>query len=47
VLANAVAAGRCAVVGLVYGLVEGKVRFVDVVGDVGEQVAEGHDVSHG
>ena len=47
VVAQAVAAGRCAVVGLVYGLVEGRVRMVDVLGDVGEHVAEGHDVSHG
>jgi carbonic anhydrase len=47
VVAQAVAAGRCAVVGLVYGLVEGRVRLVDVLGDVGEHVAEGHDVSHG
>jgi carbonic anhydrase len=47
VLAEAVAAGRCAVVGLVYGLVEGRVRIVDVVGDVGEHAAPGHDVSHG
>jgi carbonic anhydrase len=44
VLAEAVAAGRCAVVGLVYGLVEGRVRIVDVVG---EHTAPGHDVSHG
>jgi carbonic anhydrase len=47
VVAQAVDAGRCAVVGLVYGLVEGRVRLVDVLGDVGEHVAEGHDVSHG
>jgi carbonic anhydrase len=47
VVAEAVAAGRCAVVGLVYALVEGKVRFVEVLGDVGEHIAEGHDVSHG
>jgi carbonic anhydrase len=47
VVAQAVAAGRCAVVGLVYGLVEGRVRMVDVVGDVGEHAAPVHDVSHG
>ena len=46
-VAEAVAAGRCAVVGLVYDLVEGRVRMVDVLGDVGEHVADGHDVSHG
>jgi carbonic anhydrase len=46
-VAEAVAAGRCAVVGLVYDLVEGRVRMIDVLGDVGEHVAEGHDVSHG
>jgi carbonic anhydrase len=47
VVAQAVAAGRCAVVGLVYGLVEGRVRMVDVVGDVGEHASPVHDVSHG
>ena len=35
VLAGAVAAGRCAVVGAVYALEEGSVRVVEVVGDVG------------
>ena len=47
VLSEAVTAGRCAVVGLVYGLVEGRVRIVDVLGDVGVHDLEGHDVSHG
>jgi carbonic anhydrase len=47
VLAEAVAAGRSAVVGLVYGLVEGRVRVVDVLGDVGVHELQGHDVSHG
>jgi carbonic anhydrase len=53
VLSDAVDAGRCAVVGLVYSLVEGSVRLVDVLGDVGElggvgaAVGERHDVTHG
>lgn len=33
-LAEAVAAGRCAVVGLVYELVEGRVRPVEVIGNI-------------
>jgi carbonic anhydrase len=47
VLSGAVDAGRCAVVGLVYSLVEGSVRVVDVVGDVGDAVGDRHDVTHG
>jgi hypothetical protein len=53
VLSGAVEAGRCAVVGLVYSLVEGSVRLVDVLGDVGELGGVGaaggerHDVTHG
>ena len=35
VLAEAVAAGRCAVVGVVYALEEGTARVVEVLGDVG------------
>lgn len=46
VLADAVAAGRCAVVGLVYSLDEGRVRLVETLGDVGAADAEGHDVHH-
>jgi hypothetical protein len=41
-----VAAGRCAVVGLVYSLDEGRVRLVETLGDVGAADAEGHDVNH-
>jgi carbonic anhydrase len=53
VLSGAVEAGRCAVVGLVYSLVEGSVRLVDVIGDVGDlggvgaAAGERHDVTHG
>jgi carbonic anhydrase len=36
VLAHAVDDGRCAVIGLAYTLGDGRVRVVDVVGDVGE-----------
>lgn len=35
VVAEAVAAGRCAVVGVVYALEEGSARVVEVLGDVG------------
>jgi len=47
VVSDAVDAGRCAVVGLVYSLVEGSVRVVDVLGDVGDVAGERHDVTHG
>lgn len=36
VLGDAVAEGRCAVIGLVYALTDGRVRVVDVIGDVGQ-----------
>ena len=39
VLAEAVAAGRCAVVGAVYALEEGSARAVEVLGDVGGAAA--------
>jgi carbonic anhydrase len=35
-LAEAVAEGRCAIVGLEYALVDGRVRIAEVVGDIGE-----------
>lgn len=35
-LATAVAEGRCAIVGLEYALVDGRVRVAEVVGDIGE-----------
>lgn len=50
VLTEAVAAGRCAVVGLVYSLDEGRVRLVEALGDVGDVSAlsaDGHDVTVG
>lgn len=36
-IADAVAAGRCAIVGLVYDLADGQARLVDVIGDIGEE----------
>ena len=39
VVADAVASGRCAVVGATYGLVDGDVRLVDVVGEAGGDLA--------
>ncbi len=44
VLAEAVSAGRCAIVGLVYSLAEGRVRVVDVVGDLGDVGGDMGDV---
>lgn len=35
-LRDAVASGRCAIVGVEYALVDGRARLVEVVGDVGE-----------
>ncbi|GEL94904.1 carbonic anhydrase 2 [Cellulomonas composti] len=35
-LAEAVTQGRCAIVGLEYALVDGRVRIAEVVGDIGE-----------
>ena len=35
-LADAVAQGRCAIVGLEYALADGRVRVAEVVGDIGE-----------
>ena len=37
-LSDAVAAGRCAIVGVEYTLADGRARLVDVVGDIGEDV---------
>ncbi len=36
ILAEAVAQGRCAIVGLEYTLTDGRVRIAEVVGDIGE-----------
>lgn len=50
VLTEAIAAGRCAVVGLVYSLDEGRVRLVEALGDVGDMgvaATDGHDVTVG
>ncbi len=38
-LSDAVAAGRCAIVGVEYTLADGRARLVDVVGDIGEDVS--------
>jgi carbonic anhydrase len=46
VLADAVRAGRCAVVGLVYRLVEGRVSIVEMVGEVAAPADARHDVRH-
>jgi carbonic anhydrase len=50
VLTEAITAGTCAVVGLVYSLDEGRVRLVEALGDVGDVgavAADGHDVTVG
>jgi carbonic anhydrase len=47
VLSDAVDAGRCAVVGLVYSLDEGVVRLVDALGDIGDVPVDGHDGTDG
>jgi carbonic anhydrase len=47
VLAHAVDDGRCAVVGLVYSLDEGRVRLVDALGDVGPVAVDRHDETVG
>lgn len=36
-VANAVATGKCAIVGLEYVLTDGRVRLVEVIGDIGEE----------
>ncbi|MHB1490500.1 MAG: carbonic anhydrase, partial [Cellulomonas sp.] len=36
-LADAVDAGRCAIVGLEYALAEGEVRLTELIGDLGPQ----------
>jgi carbonic anhydrase len=46
VLARAVREGRCAVVGLVYRLVEGRVSVVETVGEFDQPAAARHDVPH-
>jgi carbonic anhydrase len=40
-IADAVAAGRCAIVGLEYALADGRVHLAEVVGDIGETVTLG------
>jgi hypothetical protein len=46
VLADAVAAGRCAVAGVVYRLVEGDVTVVETVGEVAAPARSRDDVRH-